>query len=308
MRQPRDAVLIAVVATIALTLTACGSDSNDASSGTPAVEPCPAALVEVVVSVDQWGDVVESLGGACTEVTTVIQGAGIDPHDYEPTAADIAAFDDSSLVVVNGVDYDRWAADAAAGAASDPVVIDAGEVTGVEEGEDPHLWYSPAFVAKVADAITEQLQELSPEAAEYLDAQAEAWDQSLAPYTALVDELREEHSGAPYAATEGVFTRMAEAIELDEVTPQGYVNASINESDPAPGDVAAFEELLADGKATVLIYNTQTESTVSKQLRRAAESADVPVVEITESVPEDADGFVDSQVTQLVALQQALAG
>jgi zinc/manganese transport system substrate-binding protein len=59
-----------------------------------------------VVTVDQWGDIVSDLAGACGEVTTIIKSSSIDPHDYEPTPADSAKFDRAKLVVVNGLDYD----------------------------------------------------------------------------------------------------------------------------------------------------------------------------------------------------------
>ena len=110
-----------------------------------------------------------------------------------------------------------------------------------------------------------------------------------------------------YAATESVFEYMAEAIGLTDVTPEGYREAASNETDPAPGDVADFQAALEAGEADVLLYNTQTEGGVPEQLRSAAEEAGVPVVEVTESVPDDAGSFVDWQLAQLRALSEALA-
>ena len=70
---------------------------------------CPTDPVKVVVTVDQWADIVRQLGGNCAEVTTIIQGADVDPHEYEPTPADNAKFLDADLVVMNGLGYDEWA-------------------------------------------------------------------------------------------------------------------------------------------------------------------------------------------------------
>ena len=58
--------------------------------------------------------------------------------------------------------------------------------------------------------------------------------------------------------------------------------------------------------ADVLIYNTQTEGSVPEQIRAAAESAGVPVVEVTETVAPGADSFEAWQVAQLTALAKAL--
>src|SRR3954465_14014088 len=156
-------VVPAVLAALAaLALTACssagGSESGNraaVSSGDPAA--CPGDVVDVVVSVSQWGEIVRRLGGACATVTTVIASNAIDPHDFEPRAADLAAFSRADLVVLNGADYDHWAADAVAGLDHEPAVVTAADVAGTgDSGGNPHLWYDPQTVTKVADAVSGQ--------------------------------------------------------------------------------------------------------------------------------------------------------
>jgi zinc/manganese transport system substrate-binding protein len=330
MHRRRPAVL-ALAGAAALLLSACGTDDGPSTSSGDA-EACPGEVVDVVVSVGQWGDVVESLGGDCASVTTVISSTAVDPHDFEPTTGDIAAFDEADLVVLNGADYDHWAADAAGNVDPAPVVLDLAEVVGVETGEheeeaegeagdeahaeeeehghggvDPHIWYSPDFVQRSAEAVTAELSDLSPDAADYFADQAAAWQQELAPYLEEIESLRASGEGRTYAATESVFDYMAQDIGLTDVTPAGYRDAASNESDPAPGDVAEFQNALEGGGIDVLVYNTQTEGGVPEQLRSTAERADVPVVEVTESVPDGAGSFLDWQLTQLRSLSDALA-
>jgi zinc/manganese transport system substrate-binding protein len=84
------------------------------------------------------------------------------------------------------------------------------------------------------------------------------------------------------------------------------VSATANESDPSPGDLNAFLTALADGRMAVLVYNPQTEGPLPEQVREAAEAADVPVVEMTETLPPGAASFVTWQVEQLTALAAAL--
>ena len=122
------------------------------------------------------------LGGACADVTTVIKSSSVDPHDYEPTAADIAAFSGAKLVVVNGADYDHWAEQAVASTGGSPTVVSAAAVNNVADGANPHLWYSPDYVFATAAAVTDALKTVDPSAASYFDQQASAWDASMAPY------------------------------------------------------------------------------------------------------------------------------
>ena len=293
----------------AVSLGACSSSGDDGAavaSGDPSL--CPGEVVDVLVSVGQWGDMARRLGGDCANVTTVVASGAVDPHDFEPGTGDLAAFSDADLAVLNGGHYDEWAEDALATLDREPVVVSAADAAGVSEDEDPHLWYDPEAVQQTAAAVTEQLSELSPDALDYFDRQELTWQEELRPYLEAVAELRSAAAGATFAATEGVFDRMAGATGLVDVTPAGYRRAAGNESEPAPGDLAAFEAALTEGRVDVLIYNSQTSGSVPEQLRTVAEDADVPVVEVTES-PADAEGsFVSWQLDQLSDLSDALAG
>lgn len=324
--MPRRPIVLAALAVSALGLAACGGGpGNQTATSEADAANCPGDVLDVVVSVNQWGDVVQQLAGDCANVTTVINSTALDPHDYEPTTGDIASFEDADLVVVNGADYDHWAADAVANLDPAPAVVDAAEVVGVEGGHaeedghsdeeehdhgsvNPHLWYSPEYVQETAQAITAELSQLSPDAADYFTQQADAFTEAMAPYEQELTTLEGLAAGRTYAATETVFDYTATAVGLTDATPEGYRDAASNESDPSPSDVAAFESALADGSIDVLVYNTQTEGSVPEQLRAAAESAGVPVVEVTESVPDGDDSFVAWQLGQLQQLADALGG
>lgn len=133
----RSRILVGSLAVaLPLALSACSGDqqSADPTAAAPGGE-CPADPVNVVVSVDQWGDIVSQLGGACANVTTVLAGSSVDPHDYEPAPSDAAAFDGAQLVVVNGGHYDEWATKLAASSAPDAPVINALVASGADDHE-----------------------------------------------------------------------------------------------------------------------------------------------------------------------------
>jgi zinc/manganese transport system substrate-binding protein len=321
LRRPALVVVTAALATLGGGLTACGSNQTSgpgsstaggAASGTSAASSaaapvaCPSAPVDVVVSVDQWGDIVSELGGACANVKTILASSSVDPHDYEPSPADAASFAGAKMVVVNGADYDAWASKLAATSAAAAPVVSAAEVTKTPDGANPHLWYSPTAVNAVADAVTAELSKIDPQAAGYFSERRTAFTTSLQPYTALIDKIKAGAAGKSYAATEGIFDYQAEAIGLVNKTPEGYQKASANESDPSPADIQAFTAALAGKQIDVLIYNTQTEGSIPQQIRSAAEQAGVPIVDVTETVPPGQTSFEAWQDGQLTALAKAL--
>jgi zinc/manganese transport system substrate-binding protein len=335
----RHALVAAAVLAAPFGLMACsGSNEPATTSGSTSAEAagdCPTTPVKVVVSVDQWGDIVSGLGGSCTEVTTVLASSSVDPHDYEPSPSDAATFEGAQLVVINGGHYDEWASQLAATSAPDAPVVAALEASGAEDhahegeehahegeehaqeseghdhaheagGANPHAWYSPTAVTALADAVTGELGKLAPEAADYFEGRRDEFSKQMQPYHDTIDTLKEQASGKRYVATESVFDDMAAATGLVNVTPEGYQTASANETDPSPADLDAFLRLLGDRGADVLIYNTQTEGSVPEQIRAAAENAGVPVVDVTETVPPGTDSFEAWQVQQLDALAKAL--
>jgi zinc/manganese transport system substrate-binding protein len=302
-------------------LASCSSGGDGPSASTSATAqtgPCPTTPVDVVVSVDQWGDVVSQLGGSCASVKTLLASSSVDPHDYEPSPADAVTFEGAQLVVVNGAHYDEWASKLAAGSAPDAPLINAADIGGetdgrhgAEDGHDhgdanPHVWYDPGTVNAVADAVTDELSKLAPDAADYFAQQRKGFADSLKPYTDEIGAIKAGASGKTYASTESVFDYMATAVGLQNKTPAGYQAAASNETDPSPADLDAFLRLLSDKGVDVLIYNTQTEGSVPEQIRSAAENAGIPVVNVTETVAPDAKSFEAWQVDQLTALAKAL--
>ena len=160
-------IAIAIMVALPLLLVACSAGRGDesgtgataAGTGSPA---CPTTPVPVTVSVDQWGDIVSQLGGQCAKVTTVLASSSVDPHDYEPAPADAAEFTGARLVVINGRHYDEWAAKLADTSAPGAPVVNAADLAG--PGDNPHVWYSPATVNAVAEAVTAELSKLAPDA------------------------------------------------------------------------------------------------------------------------------------------------
>ena len=306
----RHASLRAGLAVLALlAASACSDDGAPDSeatvaSGNPAA--CPGEVLDVVVSVAAWSDVVRRLGGDCATVTTIAASPAGAPGGGAP--ADRAAFAAADLVVVNGARYDRWAVEALADSDGDPVVVTAAEVAGPGAARpDPQLWYAPQVVPDVATAVTRELSTLSPDAAPYFDAQHTAWTAELQPYVAAVTAVHDRAAGRTCATTLTAWGPMARAVGLAEGTPSGFLRSLRSGSEPAPEDVDAFETALREGAVDVLVQDGAADGgTAAARLRDVAEDAGVPVVEVTEFPPEDG-AFVEWQVTQLAALSEALA-
>lgn len=296
-------LILSIAASVALVAPTIGCGSTGDSTTKPRGD-CPTEPISVVVTVAPWSGIVTPLAGDCARVTTIVKSATTDPHDFEPTPGDAVEFERADVVVLNGLGYDRWAQKALTTLDSTPTLVDAGAVAGLSDGANPHLWYRPDDVHRMIDAVTDALKSALPSAAHYFDIRHAAWQQSMAPYDAEVAMLRGRAATRTYAATEPVFDPMAAALTMTDATPRGYRNAVSNESDPSPGDLAEFDGLLRAQAVDVLVVNTQTTGAASRQLRATARDSGVAVLEVTESPPPGATGFIDWQLSQLRALEK----
>src|SRR5436305_9388344 len=133
-----------LLAVAVLAATACRTGSSSTAGGPS----------RVVAAEDFWGSIARELGGEKASVTSLITNPDTDPHDYEPSSADARRMAAADLVVVNGIGYDPWTGKLlAANPVSRRAVVNVGAVAGLKEGDNPHQWYSPAAVERVADAI-----------------------------------------------------------------------------------------------------------------------------------------------------------
>lgn len=131
----------------------------------------------VVVTTTMIADLARNIGGKHVEVTALMP-AGVDPHQYKPSAGDSRAMQQADLVLYNGLHLEGKMADvfeelgkrmrvvAVAGKLGEGDLIRAGE--GHEGSFDPHIWFDVSLWARTIDVVRDALNELDPaHAAEY---------------------------------------------------------------------------------------------------------------------------------------------
>lgn len=310
-RASRTTTVVLGAALAAVTLAACGS--------TPGTD----GELRVVASTDVWGSVAQAVAGDRLEVTSIITEPSADPHSYEASPADAAKITDASLVVLNGGGYDQFVEDVLQSAGDKPTV-DAFELheerTGTHATEsdeehaghshgavNEHVWYDIPTVDATANAIAAELGRLDPEGADVYTRNAEAFRDRLRQVSETTAAIAATHPDAPIAQSEPIAHYLLQAASLRDVTPEAFTSAIENGTDPSPASIAETRQLLADKKVRVLVYNSQTVDRVTENIREIAESAGIPVVEVTETLPDGMD-YVQWQSATAQSLADALNG
>jgi zinc/manganese transport system substrate-binding protein len=271
-----------------------------------AADTCPTTPVAVLAVENFYGSLVQQLAGQCAAVTIILSDPAADPHEFQPTASDARAFQSATLIVENGLGYDDFADKAIATLSHQPVVVRAGDVLGLQVGANPHVWYSPAYVDQITQAIVSALKQVNPDAADYFDAQAAGLEQSFGAYREAVAQVSASHSGVAVASTESIFVYMAGATGLNLISPVGFMQALSEGTDPTARDLVEFQNQLRSKQARVLVYNVQTVTPTTVQLQDLARAMNIPVVGVSETMPPGAATFQDWQTEQLHQLLNAL--
>ncbi|MDQ0391246.1 metal ABC transporter solute-binding protein, Zn/Mn family [Labrys monachus] len=266
-----------------------------------------AEKTRIVAAENFYGDLAGEIGGEHVSVTSILSNPDDDPHLFESSASTAKALADAEIVIYNGADYDPWM-DKLLSASTNPDrrTIVAADLTGRKSGDNPHLWYAPATLPAVAAALEAELEKRDGAHAAAFKQNLARFDASFAALMKQVDAIKSKYAGTEVTATEPVFGYMAEALGFKMLNYEFQV-ATMNDTEPSPSQVAAFEKSLADGSAKVLFYNSQVTDETTKRLLRLAEENKVPVVGVTETEP--AGKTIPSWFGgQLHEVEQALAG
>lgn len=146
---------------VAVSISACTRSSSENAA--------EASRLKVSVTFDAMAEFAQAVGKDKIDISTIIP-AGIEPHDFEPKAADIARLTSAEVFIYNGLGMETWVETAVNAADNDTlIVINASEHAEAlknnddedsgHDGYDPHIWLSikgaEAQVLMIARGLSE---------------------------------------------------------------------------------------------------------------------------------------------------------
>lgn len=136
----------------ALVLAGCAT-----AQGRGARQPGRGRYLRVVTTTAELADFARVIGGAHVRVEPLL-GGNVDPHEYEPTPADIEALARADVIVRNGAGLEAWFDRTVAAAKSRGSVVDASRGIPLRRGPggalDPHVWHDPTNVKIMVSNMT----------------------------------------------------------------------------------------------------------------------------------------------------------
>lgn len=302
----RTALAASAAAGLTMGLVACSGDgATDANAdGTGA----DGDAVTIVTSTKVWADVTEAVVGDAegVKIQPIIASNDVDPHSYQPTAADMATVEQADVLLAGGGHYDAWLTEAAS-SDSAAIILTAIEGDGFDGHDDAdhdhaghdhevneHIWYSTDAVKSVASTLASEVNS--------------HWDLGASDETVVkrldeIDDRKKDLPAATTAQTHPLADDIIAGTKITDDTPQGYRKSTLSESEPAAADVAAMLELIESGNLDFLIDAPQTRDHVSERLVKAAQAKGLRIVNVYES-PNANENFFDLYERILDDLEQ----
>ncbi|KFD19064.1 periplasmic substrate-binding component of an ABC superfamily zinc transporter [Tatumella ptyseos ATCC 33301] len=278
------------------------------SSLSLAAENSPSHIHAIGIE-NQYADIISQIGGKYVEVTSLISDPNTDPHAFEASPGIARQIAHATLIVENGAGYDDWADKLiAASPNAKRNVINVHSLLKLPENTaNPHLWYDPQTMPAVADAIADQLASKMPEHAAEFRENAGKFRQSMEPVNAAITAFKNDFPDTPVAVTEPVADYLLKAMGAKILTPEALEYGIMNDIDPAPQLVSEQNELLAQRKVRVFVYNQQVTDPVTSHFLALARKNHIPVAGVYETMPEPGYHYQSWMLAEISALRHAVS-
>ena len=269
-------------------------------------------------------DFTKNIVGDQAEVKLLIP-AGTEPHDYEPSAKDMASIMDADAFIYHNENMEMWVPKASEGwKKGQPAIIkgtqsmillpgNEDEHNHGEEDEhsredhhhelDPHTWVSPNMAIKEVTSLKNQLVELYPEKKKIFETNTEN-------YLVKLKELDKRYSDSLSQAKQKSFVTQHAAfgyLALDYGLTQIPISGITPDQEPNAARIAELKHYVEDNGIQYIYFEKNATDKIAKTL---AEEAKVqlavlnPLESLTKDQIDNGENYLSVMEQNLLALEK----
>jgi zinc/manganese transport system substrate-binding protein len=172
--------------------------------------------------------------------------------------------------------------------------------------DNEHVWYDFDAVDEFSQNFVAALADLRPESFTDVNKNYDDFKVELDNLQVRLEGLAGHSLGLGVLATEGVGNLLLEHAGFENLTPEALADAIEEETEVPPAALAKAETLIKNDLVAILVTNAQVEDQVSERLRKLAEAEGVPVVKLSELIPDSGMNYFDWMNQVLDQVQEAV--
>ncbi|MBC1289791.1 zinc ABC transporter substrate-binding protein [Listeria welshimeri] len=314
--------IVVAVLTFALVLAGCGASSDKVSGDKD--------KLKIVTTFYPMYDFTKNVAGDKASIEMLID-AGTEPHDYEPSAKDIAKIEAADVFVYNSEDMETWVPSALKSLDSKKLtVIDASKgiqlVEGTEEEEhhdheeeghdhdheeahhhehDPHVWLSPVLAQQEVTNIQNGLTKADKTNADTYEKNAANYNDKLKALDGKFKTAFEGVKQRDFVTQHAAFQYLAKEYNLHQVAIAGLSP----DQEPSPARLAELQKYVKDNNISTIYFEEVASPKVAETLaNETGAKLEVlsPIEGITDKEQKKGMDYIAYMEQNLKALQKTI--
>ncbi|MGL5685339.1 MAG: metal ABC transporter substrate-binding protein [Vagococcus fluvialis] len=295
----KDILKIASLLLLLVGISACGKQEAEKEDG----------KLEIVTSFYPMYDFTKNVAKDKANVSMLIDG-GVESHDYEPSAKDMAKIQNADVFVYNSNEMETWVETVLENIDTSKVKVieaskgiellkgseshdeeDHDEHADEEEHEghdhdhghshafDPHVWLDPLLVKKEVRTISEALIEIDSKNKDY-------YEKNTTEYLSKLDKLNDDYVAAfegaksrKFVTQHTAFSYLANQYGLEQVAISGLSP----DQEPTPKELKGIQDLVKKENINVIYTESSASEKIAKTIADAT-GAELAVLNPMESV------------------------
>lgn len=321
MKMQKGLLLIGTVV-LSVLLTACGGqEKKEASSNDK---------IQVMTTFYPMYEFTKQVVGNKGEVELLIP-AGTEPHDFEPSAKDLAKVSDADVFVYNSPELETWTDNLTdtidtkkteiIQASKNITLMDGAEhdheeahddhdakeheEDGHDHDLDPHVWLDPVLAIKEVETIRDQLSKKYPE-------DQATFEKNAASYIDELKTLDEDYQAGFKAAKNKTFVTQHAAFgylaKQYGLTQEAIAGISPDQ-EPSPSRLSELKHYVDDHQVKVIYFEENASSKVAETLsKETGVKLKVlnPLESLTEKQIKNGEDYVSVMRENLDALKESI--
>ncbi|MGG3467151.1 metal ABC transporter substrate-binding protein [Neobacillus pocheonensis] len=220
----------------------------------------------------------QKVAGSSANVELLIPN-GVEPHDWEPTAKDMAKIQDADMFIYNSRYFETWTEKVLKSindsnlkvieASKGIELMDALEADEEEEkhsehtsSKDPHVWLSPVLAKHEVDNIAKALDQADPNNKDQFEKNATALKSQLSNLDRLYKETIDKAQKKEFVTQHAAFGYLAKQYGLKQIPIAGLSP----DVEPTLGKLAELTELTKKENVKIIYFEELTSSKVAQTL------------------------------------------
>ncbi|GGA25573.1 metal ABC transporter substrate-binding protein [Paenibacillus physcomitrellae] len=336
MKSPKH-VLAALSLSVVLLAAGCSSNNNNQSAnngGTPSASGQPETStsastekLQIKTSFYPMYEFTRHVAGDLADVESLIP-PDVEPHDWEPTAKDLAEITDADVLIYNGAGLEGWVDQVTSSATGGNLTtieaskgldimdgfVEEEEEEGHDEGQeeehdhgglDPHVWLSPALAIKEVGNIEQGLAQVDPNHADTYKANADAYVAQLQQLDQDFKDGLKDVKRKDFITQHAAFGYLAKEYGLTQVPIAGLSP----EQEPSAAKMAEIVDFAKEHNVKTIFFETLVSSSVADTISKeiGAKSAVLnPIEGLTAEDQANGLDYIGIMRQNLEALKTAL--